>query len=85
MSISTPRRPTQSVRRQRPAAAARASPSRRAQIAGSPAVVATRLGRGVVVRMSDGANFRGFWLGTNRLYLNALFLGSLVDSTAPWR
>ncbi|MEM7050366.1 MAG: M14 family metallopeptidase [Acidobacteriota bacterium] len=68
-----------------PLLAGYASRQRRNQIAGSAAVVATRLGRGVVVRMSDSANFRGFWYGTNRLYLNALFLAPLVDSTAPWR
>ncbi len=51
------------------------------RLAGSPAVIATRRQRGVVIRIADNPNFRGFWRGTERLYLNALFFGPLVKST----
>jgi hypothetical protein len=31
--------------------------------------------------MVDDPNFRGFWYGTNKLFLNALFFGSVVEAT----
>ena len=43
--------------------------------AGSAAVVARGMGRGNVVLLMDNPNFRAFWYGTNRLFLNAIFLG----------
>lgn len=36
------------------------------------------LGRGRVVLFADNPNFRGAWYGTNRLFLNALFLGNHI-------
>jgi hypothetical protein len=27
----------------------------------------------------DNPNFRGYWLGTNRLFLNAVFFGEHMD------
>ena len=47
----------------------------------TPAVTANRLGRGLVVRMVDNPNFRGFWYGTNKLMLNALFFGGVVQNS----
>lgn len=52
-----------------------------AKIAGSPAVVGERMGRGIVVRMVDDPAFRGFWHGTDRLVMNALFFAPIVDRT----
>ena len=51
------------------------------KIKSTPAVVATRLGEGTVVRIIDPPNFRGFWLGTNKLFLNSLFFGPIVERT----
>ncbi len=51
------------------------------KIAGSAAVVASRVGRGTLVRMSDDPAFRAFWYGTDRLLLNALFFGNTVKRT----
>ena len=45
------------------------------------AVVASRVGRGTLVRMSDDPAFRAFWYGTDRLLLNALFFGDQVKRT----
>lgn len=53
----------------------------RERLAGGPALVATRHGAGLVVRMADDYLFRGYWLGTEKLFANALFFGSLVDHT----
>ena len=33
----------------------------------------------LIVAMAENPNFRAFWHGTNRLFLNALFLGSIID------
>ncbi|MFT4603950.1 MAG: hypothetical protein ACI9W4_000668 [Rhodothermales bacterium] len=53
----------------------------RERLAGSPSAMADRLGRGTVVLLIDNTNFRGYWRGTNRLFINALFLGNHI--TAP--
>ncbi|MEM7479638.1 MAG: M14 family metallopeptidase [Acidobacteriota bacterium] len=71
-----------------PLLAGYASEERQRQLAGTPALVAQRVGRGTVVRLAGRANFRGFWFGTNKLYLNALFFAPLLDATEPperWR
>lgn len=47
----------------------------------SAAVVAQRSGNGAVILLVDNPNFRAFWFGTNRLFLNALFFGSIIDRT----
>lgn len=49
-----------------------------ARLAGSPSVLADRLGGGSVVLLVDNPNFRGYWRGTNRLFLNALFFGDHI-------
>ncbi|HKL53405.1 MAG TPA: M14 family zinc carboxypeptidase [Wenzhouxiangellaceae bacterium] len=51
------------------------------KLAGTAALAADRHGRGVVVRIADDYLFRGYWVGTERLFANALFFGQLVDST----
>ncbi|MEM7374327.1 MAG: M14 family zinc carboxypeptidase [Bacteroidota bacterium] len=44
----------------------------------SAAVLVSQVGNGRVVLFADNPNFRGTWYGTNRLFLNALFLGSKI-------
>jgi hypothetical protein len=44
----------------------------------SASLLVSRLGRGRVVLFADNPNFRGSWYGTNRLFLNALFLGEHI-------
>ncbi|NAS11331.1 M14 metallopeptidase family protein [Poritiphilus flavus] len=41
-------------------------------------LVVSKLGGGRVVLFADNPNFRGSWYGTNRLFLNALFLGDKI-------
>ncbi len=45
----------------------------------SASLVVSKLGGGRVVLFADNPNFRGSWYGTNRLFLNALFLGDKID------
>ena len=41
-------------------------------------LVVSTIGRGRVILFADNPNFRGSWYGTNRLFLNALFLGQHI-------
>jgi hypothetical protein len=66
---------------ERPLLAGYVSPENLERLAGTPAVIATRLGRGTVVRMVDDPVFRGFWLGTAKLLSNALFFGPVIETT----
>lgn len=52
-----------------------------ASLRGTPALVANRLGEGLVVRFADDPVFRGFWYATHKLLLNALFFGQVVEET----
>ncbi|NER09050.1 Zinc carboxypeptidase [Muriicola jejuensis] len=45
----------------------------------SASLIVSPLGRGRVVMFADNPNFRGSWYGTNRLFLNALFLGNHIN------
>lgn len=56
-----------------------ASERRIGEIAGTPAVVAQRHGRGAVILMADNPVFRGTFAGSERLLLNAIFLSGLID------
>lgn len=52
------------------------SAERLAQVPGSLAIGASRLGSGRVVLIHDNPNFRAFWYGTNGLFMNAVFLNA---------
>ena len=45
----------------------------------SASLVVSPQGSGRVVLFADNPNFRGSWYGTNKLFLNALFFGSLIN------
>ncbi len=45
----------------------------------SASVIVSKLGKGRAVLFADNPNFRGSWYGTNRLFLNALFLGDKIE------
>jgi len=50
-------------------------------MSGQPAVIAERHGKGLVVRFANNPIFRGFWRGTERLWINSLYFGPLVSGT----
>jgi len=52
-----------------------------ASMSRQPAVIAERHGKGLVVRFANNPLFRGFWRGTERLYLNALYFGQVIEAT----
>jgi hypothetical protein len=47
-------------------------------IKNSPSILVGAEGSGRVILFADEPNFRGAWYGTNKLFLNALFLGSIM-------
>ena len=46
------------------------------EMKGQAAVIAERQGKRVVIRFANNPIFRGFWSGTERLWVNALYFGS---------
>ena len=51
-------------------------------LGGTAALIAERAGKGTVVLFADNPNFRGYWYGTNKLFLNALFFSKAFDAPA---
>jgi hypothetical protein len=56
-----------------------ASKRRQDEIAGTPAIIAERRGRGSVILMADNPVFRGTFPGAERLLMNAIFFSGLID------
>ncbi|PHR90844.1 MAG: peptidase M14 [Robiginitomaculum sp.] len=50
------------------------------KIRNTPAIALHRLGKGKIVLLNHNANFRAFWLGTQRLYANALFFTQAIET-----
>jgi hypothetical protein len=51
-------------------------------LAGTAALIAERSGAGSIILFADNPNFRGYWYGTNKLFLNALFFSKAFDAPA---
>ncbi|MEL7311897.1 MAG: M14 family zinc carboxypeptidase [Pseudomonadota bacterium] len=49
-------------------------------LANTPALIAERVGNGSVILFADNPNFRGYWYGTNKLFMNALFFSKAFDA-----
>jgi hypothetical protein len=50
------------------------------ELAGTAALIAERSGSGTIILFADNPNFRGYWYGTNKLFLNALFFSKAFDA-----
>ena len=48
------------------------------ELGGTAAISVSAAGKGRVITFSDNPNFRAFWYGTNKLFLNALFFGHSI-------
>ncbi len=53
-----------------------------AKIKDSPAVTISTLGNGRIITFTDNPNFRAYWWGTNKLFMNALYYGKDISSGA---
>lgn len=49
---------------------------------GASTIRVNSLGRGRIVSLVDDPNFRAFWYGTNKLMMNAIFFGRIVNGYA---
>lgn len=52
------------------------------RIGGTASVIVNSYGSGRVITMIDNPNFRAFWFGTNKLFLNAVFFGSTISGAS---
>ncbi len=68
---------------EKPLLAGFASPDNVAALVASVAVRQSRVGQGSIILFSDIPAFRAFWLGTSRLWLNALYFGKVVEAVKP--
>lgn len=57
-------------------------PNNEKQLRNTAGIVVSNLGAGKVILMADNPNFRGFWYGTNKLFMNAIFFSHLINSSA---
>ncbi len=48
-------------------------------LGGTASLIVSGIGRGSVIMFADNPTFRSMWYGTNKLFFNALFLGSQVS------
>lgn len=51
-------------------------------IKNSAAVTVNTVGSGRVINIADNPNFRAFWLGGSKLFLNAIFFGRIIDAAS---
>jgi hypothetical protein len=51
-------------------------------IKNSAAVLVNTLGAGRVISIADNPNFRAFWLGGTKLFMNAIFFGRIIDAAS---
>ena len=54
--------------------------ARLTEMSNQPAIIAERHGKGLVVRFANNPLFRGFWRGTERLWVNALYFGPMIKT-----
>jgi hypothetical protein len=50
------------------------------RVKNSAGIIVSKYGEGRIISFAFNPNFRGFWYGTNKLFLNAIFFGDLIDS-----
>jgi hypothetical protein len=48
----------------------------------SAAVIVSTVGNGRVISIADNPNFRAFWLGGSKLFMNAIFFGRNIDAAS---
>jgi len=59
------------------------SEANKKKIAGTAAILVTQEGDGKIVSFADDPTYRSYWKGTDRLFLNALFLGHQIQMRSP--
>ncbi len=62
-----------------PLLAGYSSDANKKAIANTAAVVVSGKGSGRVIMVMDNVNFRAFWYGTNKLFINSVFFGDVIS------
>lgn len=57
-------------------------PDKLDELSNTSALHVSSLGRGRIVTFADNPNFRAFWLGTNKIFLNAVFFGQVISASS---
>ncbi|UII22771.1 M14 family metallopeptidase [Fulvivirga ligni] len=52
------------------------------KVGGSSVVGISHYGKGCIIGFTEDLNFRAFWYGTNKIFLNAIFFAPLIDRGA---
>ncbi|HRT83979.1 MAG TPA: hypothetical protein P5523_05010, partial [Bacteroidales bacterium] len=47
------------------------------RISGTPAIITETVGKGKIIYIADDLNFRSYWLGGSKIFMNAIFFGYL--------
>ncbi len=58
------------------------SPANLQTLKGSSGAIVSRLGGGRIICLADNPNFRAYWFGTTKVFMNALFFGPTISSGA---
>jgi Zinc carboxypeptidase len=56
------------------------TPAKEKFVRNNPSIITNTLGQGKVIAMADNPNFRAFWYGTNKLFLNTLFFSAQIQA-----
>jgi len=52
------------------------------RLRGTASVIVSGSGRGRVISFNDNPNFRAFWFGTNKMFMNAVLFGNTISGAA---
>lgn len=52
------------------------------ELGGTAANNVRLMGAGRIITFADNPNFRAFWYGTNKLFLNAIFFGHTISGSS---
>ena len=52
------------------------------QLGGTAGIVVSSSGSGKIISFVDNPNFRAFWYGTNKLFMNAIFFGHTISGSS---
>jgi len=64
----------------KPLASGYVSKANQSHIAGETSILVQRMGKGRLVAFSDNPVFRGYWLGTAKVFTNALYFSPIVEA-----
>jgi hypothetical protein len=67
----------------RPLASGFISKANEVKLRNAAAVDIADVGAGRIISLVDNPNFRAFWYGTNKLFLNSIFFGQLMRANPP--